>query len=76
MKLRNKKFMAAAIVTTMHPQSVKKSRSVMFGIHRNGVRGTVNIKCTCICEKELWHRSSAGNLFFYIDVHIVRVVNF
>jgi len=69
MKLRNKKFMAAAIVTKMHLQSVKKSRSVTFGIHRNGVRGTVNFKGTCIFEKELWHRSSA-------DIHIVRVVSF
>jgi hypothetical protein len=43
--------MAAAIVTTMHPQSVKKSLSITFGIHRNGVRGTVNLKCNCIREK-------------------------
>ena len=69
MKLRNKKFMAAATVTKTHPQSVKKSRSVKFGIHRNGVRGTANFKCTCSFEKELWHRSSA-------DIHIVRVVSF
>jgi len=31
----------------------KNLGSVTFGIHRNGVRRTVNFKGTCICGKEL-----------------------
>lgn len=70
MKQRKKNFMAAAIVTTTHPESVKICRPVTFDIHWNGIRGTEILSGLTFVKRNYGIDPVQGNLFLFNSTHI------